>query len=172
MIFVTDIKSTEYLSFYKPYIDKAGELELIEALNQGLQNTYSFFNEIDENKLSYRYQPNKWTVKEILQHLIDAERVFTYRALRFARKDKTNLPGYDENFYVSNCNGDTRSIKDLVKEYKALRCSTISLFESFTNDILSCSGFANNAEMSVRAIGFVIVGHEKHHIEVIKERYL
>ena len=172
MTFVTDIQPTEYLSFYKPYIDKAGELELIKALEYGMNNTFSFFNTIDEAKLGYRYQPNKWTIREIIQHLMDAERVFIYRALRFARNDKTNLPGFDENNYVDECNGNNRSITDLLNEYVALRKNTIALFKSFNKEMLMRSGFANNAEMSVRAIGFVIVGHEKHHVEVIKERYL
>lgn len=172
MAFVTDIKPTEYLDYYKTYIDKAGELELIEALEYGINVTFSFFNAIDEAKLDYRYQPNKWTIKEILHHLIDTERVFVYRALRFARNDKTNLPGFDENKYVDECNGNNRSIADLLNEYVAVRKNTKELFKSFSKEMLLNSGLANDAEMSVRAIGFVIIGHEKHHIEVIEERYL
>ena len=172
MTFVTDIQPTEYLSFYKPYIEKAGDLELIRALELSKESTISFFKSIDDNKWSYRYLDDKWSIKEILQHLIDSERVFAYRALRFSRNDKTNLPGFDENAYAYESNGNIRRGAELIEEYIHLRNATLSLFKSFTKEMLIYSGFANDAEMSVRAIGFVIVGHEKHHIGVIKERYL
>lgn len=172
MTYITNIDPTEYLAFYKPYIDKAGELELMNALEAGKENTLTFLKQIEREKWEYRYAENKWTIKEILQHLIDSERVFAYRALRFSRNDKTNLPGFDENDYANESNASSRNIDDLLEEYAQLRTSTIALFSSFSENMLLQKGNANNAAMSVRAVGFVIVGHEKHHLGVIKERYL
>lgn len=162
----------EYLPYYATYINKANCSNLISGLEDLLKNTLSFFDSIPNEKYDYKYAQGKWTIKEIIQHLIDAERVFTYRALCFAREDKTPLPSFDENNYAKVSRAKTRSVSSLITEYEALRQSTISLFKSFSDDVLTNIGIASGGEMSVRAIGFVIIGHEKHHIDVIKERYL
>jgi uncharacterized damage-inducible protein DinB len=124
------------------------------------------------DKFDYQYAEGKWTIKEIIQHLIDSERVFSYRALRISRNDKTPLPGFDENDYVSNSNGKERSLQSLLTEMAVVRQATLSLFNSFSQEQLTKIGIASNKEVSVRAIGFIIIGHQKHHQKVFSERYL
>jgi uncharacterized damage-inducible protein DinB len=124
------------------------------------------------DKFDYQYAEGKWTIKEIIQHLIDSERVFSYRALRISRNDKTPLPGFDENDYVANSNGKERSLQSLLTEMAVVRQSTLSLFNSFSHEQLTKIGNASNREVSVRAIGFIIIGHQKHHQKVFSERYL
>lgn len=172
MEFVNDLSNSEYASFYKPYVEKVGDLSLLKALDFSAKNIVSFLIHVPKNKLDYRYSEEKWTIKEILLHLIDAERVFAYRALRFSRNDKTPLMGFDENDYVPASGANTRTLNNLINEYEKQRASTLAMFSNFTEEMFKRKGIANGTEMSVRALGFVIVGHEIHHCEVIKERYL
>jgi len=122
--------------------------------------------------LEYRYADGKWTIKEIIQHLMDAERIFTYRALRIARKDQTPLPGFEQDDYVLPSQANKRSMEDLLNEFKAIKMATVSLYDSFSEEMLMELGTASNNPISVRAIGFIIMGHEIHHCDVIKDRYL
>ncbi|MFL0352512.1 DinB family protein [Xanthomarina sp. GH4-25] len=168
----SQILETEYAPFYANYINKSGSEGLISGLESSLKEVLAFFNSIPEDKLGFSYDVGKWTIKDIMQHLIDSERVFAYRALRFARQDKTPLPGFEENAYAQTAQANSKSREDLLNEYQLVRGSSIMLFKSFNNDILKLIGSASNSDMSVRAIGFVIVGHEKHHIDIIKSRYL
>ena len=168
----SELLTEEYKPYFLTYINKALAFDLKDGLQSSFNQTLSFFDMIPESKLEYVYAEDKWTIKEIIQHLIDAERVFAYRAMRFARGDKNNLPGYDENQYTPSSLANRRSKESLIKEYTNLRQTTISLFDSFTNEMLMKIGLADNGNMSVRAIGFVIIGHERHHCQVIKERYL
>ena len=114
----------------------------------------------------------KWSIKEILQHVIDAERVFAYRSLTFARKDNNTLPSFDEKDYAANSNGNNRAWHELVEEFKALRKSTELLFNSFTKENLNAIGKASDYTITVLALGYIIVGHVAHHINIIRERYL
>lgn len=168
----TDLKDGEYLPYFQPYINKIGDLVLVEGLETGLKDTVAFFKSIPENKLEYRYAEGKWTIKELISHLIDCERIFAYRALRFARKDKTSVVGFDENNYAKYSDANNRAIKDLLEEYTLVRQSTILLYKTFNSETLKQTGIAGNGEVSVRALGFLIAGHEKHHCEVVSERYL
>ena len=167
-----DLSSTEYGEFYSGYIRQSGDKDLLSALESGLEHTRTFFADIPDNKMDFAYDQGKWTIKELIQHLMDSERVFTYRALRIARRDDTPLPGFDENHYVPESRANSRTKEDLVQEYVLLRRSTIHLFRSFTHDMLMQTGVASESVISVRAIGFVIVGHEAHHLKVLEERYL
>ncbi len=167
-----DLISEEYASFYRPYIDKAQNLDLKEGLRQNFEKIYEFLNTIPESKLEYRYADDKWTIKEVIQHIIDTERIFAYRALRIARQDPTPLPGFEQNDYVPVSFANNRNIAELLADYKAVRQATISLFDSFTDTMLMQIGVANNCPISVRALGFITIGHENHHCNVIKERYL
>ena len=124
------------------------------------------------DKFDYRYAEGKWTIKDILQHLVDAERVFAYRALCFARNDKTELPGFEEDDYVIEANANKRSIQDLLTELLIVRQSSLALFKSFNDEQLMRIGTASNNPMSVRALGFIIIGHQNHHQRVFEERYL
>lgn len=172
MMKATSIQSTEYAPFYKNYIDNSGTGELIESLANSGNALVNFFSEIPNDKLLYQYAPNKWTIKEILNHLLDSERVFCYRALCVARQDKVDLPGFNENDYVTQSNANSQDIATLINDYNLQRQSTIALFKSFSEQMLMSIGKANAGNISVRAIGFIIVGHERHHIKIIKERYL
>lgn len=167
-----DLSKDEYNPYYQTYIEKAGDVTLREGLQNNGDATIAFLEAIPEDRLEYRYEDGKWTIKEIIQHLIDTERVFTYRALCIARKDSTLFPGYDQDDYAANSEANARSIHDLMNEYKAVRLATIILFESFTKEMLTQIGVASNSSLSPRAVAFITIGHENHHCDVIRERYL
>lgn len=168
-----DLQDTEYAAFYAPYIALVNnEWNLVEELEVSVHNFIHFVREIPMDKYDYRYAEGKWTIKEIIQHLIDAERVFAYRALRFARRDTTELPGFDENSYAANVDANWRGLQDLLTEMALVRQCTITLFKSFTADDLIQHGIASGKSVSVRALGFIIIGHQNHHMKIFKERYL
>jgi uncharacterized damage-inducible protein DinB len=167
------LNSNEFASYYGNYIAQVSEeYTLMEELEISLHRFIKFVQDIPMDKFDYRYAEGKWTIKDIIQHIIDAERVFAYRALRFARNDKTELPGFEENDYVDEANGNKRSIMELLTELTAVRHATMFLFKSFTEEQLVRIGTASDNPMSVRAAGFVIIGHQNHHQKVFEERYL
>ena len=166
------LTSDEYNPYYGVFIDQAESPDIVEGLQLGKQHFIEFVKAIPEEKLSYRYAEEKWTIAEVLQHLIDAERVFSYRALRFARKDKTALTGFDHDMYVPNSNANNYSKQEIMRDYETVRNSSISLFRSFTDDMLTQIGEASGSPMSTRAIAYILSGHQKHHLGVIKKRYL
>lgn len=169
----TQLQPNEYASYYGNYIAQVSdEYTLIEELEISLHRFIKFVQNIPMDKFDYRYAEGKWTIKDIIQHLIDAERVFAYRALRFARNDATELPGFEENDYVNEANGNQRSIMELLTELSAVRHATLLLFKSFNEEQLLRIGIASNNPMSVRALGFVMIGHQNHHQKVFEERYL
>ena len=168
----TNLNDNEYAPFYSGYVNLLGEINLLDALEASERDLLATIANLPEEKFLFRYAEGKWTIKELLCHMIDTERIFNYRALRFARKDTTDLPGFDENWYVDYCNANERSVSDLLQEFSEVRASTISLFKSFSDATLMQSGTANGHAMSVRALGFIISGHVWHHLGVIKERYL
>lgn len=162
----------EYNPYYRPYITAAGHLPLLEGLEKGKTELIEFIKNLPEARLHTAYAEGKWTLAEVLLHLIDAERIFQYRALCFARNDSTDLPGFDENAYAPNSKAAQRSKASLTEEFKALRESTVALFKTFDEEVLLRKGMANGSSISVRAIGFIICGHQQHHTQVIRERYL
>jgi hypothetical protein len=168
------LPDNEYALFYEPYIEAlvSNEKNILENLKETHLEAIALLKDLPETKQHYRYAEGKWTIKELIQHFIDAERVLSYRALRFARRDATNLPGYEEDDYVKNSNGDTRDYNDLLEEFSAVRNATILLFNSFTHESLQRIGSANGSIISVRALGFIISGHLQHHLTIIKDRYL
>ncbi len=169
----SQLQPSEYASYYGNYIAQVSEeYTLIEELEISLHRFIKFVQDIPMDKFDYQYAEGKWTIKDIIQHLIDAERIFAYRALCFARKDATELPGFEENDYVDEANANNRSIMELLTELSAVRHATLLLFKSFNETQLLRSGIASNNPMSVRAIGFVIIGHQNHHQKVFEERYL
>ena len=172
MIKASDLDSNEYASYYEHYINQSGDNELLKAIQESSILLNQLFDGISEDKMNYKYAEDKWSVKEMLLHIIDTERVFAYRALRFARQDKTNLPGFEHNDYVEVSNAINRSKASLLEEYNAQRASTIQLFSNFTDKMLLSIGVASGNQMSVRALGFVIAGHETHHCNILRERYL
>ncbi|WP_396149940.1 DinB family protein [Flavobacterium sp.] len=166
------LQPTEYASYYSPYINALGNVNLIEELENSIHNFEDFLTQIPSEKHEFRYAEGKWTIKDIVQHLIDTERVLAYRSLRFARKDQTPLHSFDENEYVDATVANKRMLTDLLQEYIAVRLSTLYLFKSFSNEELIYTGIASNNSFTVRAIGFIIAGHQKHHQRIIAERYL
>ncbi len=146
--------------------------QVLKHLKEQMKVTKEFFLSLPEEKLSFRYEEGKWTVKEILSHIIDTERIYIYRALRTAREDKTELPGFDQNNYVANAATDKRKLKEILKEYESVRKSMLTLFNGFERKALTRTGVANGNPISVRAVAYLIAGHELHHLNIIKERYL
>lgn len=162
----------EYSEFVATYIQALENVELIEELEISLHDFIRFVQNIPMDKFDYRYAEGKWTIKDIIQHIVDAERIFGYRALRISRNDQTLLSGFNENNYVENTNANSRSIQDLLTEFSAVRHSNLLLFKSFSDEQLARIGIASNHPISVRALGFLIIGHLKHHQRVFQERYL
>ena len=169
---LSQLNENEYNPHYKHYILELGNVDLFEILTTSFEEFLETVKDLPEEKLVFRYDEGKWTIKELLQHLIDTERIMSYRALRFSRNDATELQGFDENWYVDNSNGNDRNFNDLLDEFTCTRRASISLFKSFTNEMLQLSGTANGSDMTVRALGFIISGHQIHHLKIIKERYL
>lgn len=168
-----DISPKEHHPNYSQYINLVPKDEtLVQALHSGRDETIHFFNTIEESKLNYRYAEGKWTPKEILLHLIDTERVFVYRSLRFARKDATPLQGFDQDAYIRPSKVYARTMESLLKEFKTVREATISLYENMDEEMLQGMGTASKSNLSARAAGFIIAGHSRSHIQIIKDRYL
>lgn len=157
---------------YDNYISSVKEDKLIAALKKSTKQFRKLLNNIPKKKVDFAYAEGKWTIRELLQHIIDAERVFVFRALWFARKDPSPLPGFSENTWAVDSNASARDWNDLIDEFTTVRDSTIALFSSFNEEQLLSKGTANNNEMNVVGIGFVCAGHVQHHIRIIKERYL
>jgi hypothetical protein len=145
---------------------------VLKHLADNLKATRAFISSLPEEKLSFRYARGKWTIKEILGHLIDDERIYAYRALRFARNDQTELPGFEQDDYALHSGANEREVSDLLREFATVRQATISLFESFDSQALVRAGMADGKMMSVRAAAYHIAGHEMRHLNIISERYL
>jgi len=158
--------------WYHNYISQVPDEELTDAFDKQSASFIRFLETIPAEKYDYRHAEDKWTMKEVLQHIIDAERVFGYRALRFARKDSTPLPGFDENLFAANAKADKRTWDKLVEEFKVVRRSSELLFQSFDDEQLQSAGISSNSSNYVLAVGFIIIGHAMHHQKIIKERYL
>ena len=168
----SQLEQNEYPPYCVTYFQAAGEVELVEELEICLHDFIRFVQNLPMDKFDYRYAEGKWTIKEIIQHIIDTERIFAYRALRISRNDKTPLPGFEENDYVDNTDAKNRSIQDFLTEFSAVRHSNLLMFKSFSDEQLRRIGIASQHEVSVRALGFLIIGHMKHHQKIFIERYL
>jgi DinB superfamily len=158
--------------FHKRYVEHVKDYDVLEALKISSKETLQLINSIPESKGEYRYAPGKWSIKELLCHVMDAERILAYRALRFARNDNTPLSGFEENDYAPEANAQNRKISTIVEEMQRLRLTTIDLFANFTDEMLKRKGLANNLELSVLTLGYIISGHESHHRRILRERYL
>jgi uncharacterized damage-inducible protein DinB len=166
-------ESSEYPEYFSGYVNqfKGGE-NILLAMQDNFSALKSLISELTDEKLLFRYAPEKWSVKEILVHMMDAERIFLVRALRLSRNDKTKLPGFDQDEYIPYTQADELSKERLLKEYKAVRNSTFSFLDNLPEEALSRKGMVNGVLHSVRAIAYQIAGHEQHHINILKERYL
>ena len=168
------IPKNEFAPYFEQYMQLVSKDE--KSIIENLVASQKVFDDVLRNlpveKHNFSYAEGKWTIKELIQHIIDTERVFSYRALCFARNDNTSLPGFDQDVFVENDNANDRNYYDLLNEMEVLRKSSIQLFKSFCNEALLRVGVASNNKMSVRALGYLFSGHQMHHLNIIKERYL
>lgn len=171
-IAATKPAQTEFAPYYSKYVLLVTDGDIVGTLNRQAQETLSLLRSLPEEKGNFRYAPDKWSVKELIGHMIDAERIFSYRALRFARNDQTALSGFEQDDYVRAGNFDRRALSDLVQEFEDVRRATISLFSAFDEEAWLRRGVANENEISVRALAFITAGHELHHVGILRERYL
>ena len=163
---------SEYVQYFGTYVDKVPGGDILVLLREQVEETVNAVRGLTDQAALFRYAPGKWSVKEIIGHVSDTERIFVYRALCFARGEKQSLPGFDENQYVAGARFDDRPLSDHLAELREVRVSTLRFFAALNADELMRTGVANKNKYSVRAVPYIIAGHERHHLAVIKERYL
>lgn len=162
----------EYAPYYQPYLDKVPDGDILETLARQRTETLKLMASVSEAQAAFRYAPDKWSIKQLLGHVTDGERVFAYRALCIARGEQAPLPGFDENAYAATGGHDQRTLADIAAEFDHARLSSLDLFRSFDETAWLRLGTANNKPASVRALIWVIAGHERHHLQIVKARYL
>ena len=162
----------EYAPYFSRYIDLVPEDDIIGVIEKQGRETAALLATVNEEKSAYRYAPEKWSVKQLVGHVTDAERVFAYRLMAIARGETQSLPGFDEKVYVSNANFDDRPFAELVDGLAAVRSTTLLLLRGLSPDAWTRTGTANDNPTSARAVAYVIAGHERHHLRVLRERYL
>lgn len=164
-------KFNDYPSYYDGYLRLISEDDLLKLLREGLKSFPEWINSNLNCDWNYRYQEDKWSPKEILVHMLDTERIMTYRALCISRDDKSHMPGFDQTAYILKTDVSKKSISSLISEYKAIRNASISLFKQMTKKEADRIGYSNGMNVTARSIGYVIIGHQRHHINVLKEFY-
>lgn len=169
---MTKPQPEEYAPFYKGYVDLIAEEDVLEVLASNQSKTYDFFLSLPPEKADFAYAEGKWSIKEVLGHMIDTERIMSYRLLRFSRADHHPLAGFNENFFSSRSNYKERTLENLADEFSALRKANLYLYQNLSEEQLKRKGMASNAMVSVKALLYIIAGHELHHLNVIRERYL
>ncbi len=169
---LSDLNSNEYLPYYQTYLDYLPDEELIAQLKEQRDQFVAFLEKLSPADLSLSYAEGKWSVAQVLQHVLDTERIFQNRALCIARKDKTDLPGFEEDVYATFSNAHKRKLPGFLNEFVVVRNATIALFESFDQEMLQEIGLANGAPLSTRAAGFITVAHQTHHLILFKKLYL
>lgn len=165
-------KPGDYPAYYGAYLLAARDGDLATALKHASEQQHATCAMVPGDRWEYRYAPGKWTTKEVLQHIIDMERVFAYRAFCFARNERNELPGADEDAYQAEARTGRRKVPDILREMEAVRRATVELFESLDGEALARGGTANGKHITVPALGWVIAGHAEHHLGIIRERYL
>jgi hypothetical protein len=163
--------ATEYAPFYAGYVARVPEADVVGALRDSGTEIIAALAVVPASRGGFRYADEKWTVREVIGHLIDAERIFTYRALRLARGDSTPLPPFEENDYVRTAGSEARTLTDLVDELRAVRESTVRMFASFPGEAWTRTGIVSGREVSVRALAYITAGHARHHLAILRERY-
>lgn len=163
---------SDYAEYYRRYVNLVPEDDLLLAFRNHSDIIFRFLEDIPADKQNYSYAPGKWTLKQVLQHMTDTERIFAYRALRFARKDATPLPGFEQNDYAEAAPATHREWADLLKEFQLVRSASEYMFRSFSEEELERKGIASNVPLTVLSAGFIIVGHALHHKRLAEERYL
>jgi uncharacterized damage-inducible protein DinB len=163
---------SELNSYQKSYVAMVAGEDLIAQLEKNRESTVSLLRNLPKERISYRYAPGKWSIPEIIVHIIDSERIFSYRMLCFSRGEKASLPGYEENDYAAESEASARPIESIIEEYTHVRNATISLLKSFSEKQFLRKGRANNNDSSVQIMAYMLAGHEIHHMNVIKEKYI
>ncbi|MFN2635631.1 MAG: DinB family protein [Gemmatimonadaceae bacterium] len=164
--------ASEFLPYYARYIDLVSDGDVLSTLTTQMKETQTFLRGLPASLSTHRYAPGKWSLNEMLGHIIDAERIFAGRALRFARNDAQPLPGFEQDDYVRNSSFDSYPLLELASELDAVRRSTIFLFQHLDDEAWMRRGIASGAEVSVRALAYIIAGHELHHRQILRERYV
>ncbi|MFK9090989.1 DinB family protein [Bacillus salipaludis] len=162
----------EYPEYFVPYVNLVADGDLLTILKENLDETIALFKEVTEEEGHFRYAPGKWSIKEVLGHMTDTERIMSYRLLRVGRGDQTPLAGFDENDYINGSQFDQLSNKAILEDFTAVRNATITLMQNMADEAWARIGFANGTEVTPRAIAYIIAGHAIHHGKIIKERYL
>jgi uncharacterized damage-inducible protein DinB len=170
--YATRPDASEHIPYYAKYINLVPNGNILTILQEQVQTTSKFLNSITEEQSLKRYASGKWSIKEVIGHLSDNERIFAYRALRFARADKAALPSYESDDYIEFGHFDKRNWQELISEFEAVRGATVSLFKSLDEAAWTRQGVANNDSVSVRALAYIVAGHELHHVKLIQELYL
>ena len=165
-------EASEYAPYYGKYTALVTGGDVIRTLEQEATETIAILSSLTEEQGNQRYEKDKWSIKELLGHITDTERIFAYRALRIARNDKTNIEGFEQDDYVRNANFTRQRLADLIAEFKSVRKATLTLLRSLDEEAWTRRGTANKNEISVRALAYVIAGHELHHRKILKEKYL
>lgn len=165
-------EENEFNTYYKTYIDLLDDKPISDILEEQIEEHLAFFDELEDDAWNYAYAPGKWTIKQVLSHIIDTEWVFSYRARCISRKETLSLPGFNQDTYVANTKFSIYTPDDLMDEFYFLRKATIKMFSNFTENQLELQGMADGKNLSVRAAGFIIAGHPIHHIQVLKQKYL
>ena len=165
-------ESNEYAAYYEKYVSLVPEGEVVETLERQGAETLALLRGLSEEQGAHRYEPGKWSVKQLVGHVNDTERIFSYRALAIARGDRAPLPGMDQEEYMAGVDFDARTLADLADEFEALRRSTVLLFRHLSPEAWARRGTASDNEVTVRALAYILAGHEAHHVRILRERYL
>ncbi|MDX1902966.1 MAG: DinB family protein [Thermonemataceae bacterium] len=172
MYFTAQLPNDEYPSYAQTYLSHLEKDDILAILKERLYFVKTFLADMSEANANFRYAPEKWSIKEILLHITDSERVFAYRALSFARGEQQSLPGFDQDVYLQNASAETRTLKSILQEFEVVRLASIALFENIPPKNLLIKGIANNATTTPRALAAMAAGHEIHHFKIITERYI
>lgn len=165
-------EATEYAPYYADYVGRVTDGDIVDTLEKDRSEFLDILKAIPDEKASYRYADGKWSIRELLGHVIDAERVFTYRALRFSRGDQTELASFDQDVFVRGGEFESRTLADLVREFDHVRAATLDLFRTMSDAAILRSGIASSNRVSARALAWIAAGHARHHMVVLQERYL
>jgi hypothetical protein len=162
----------DYAPYYDQYISILPDEDILKILENQMNSSEEFLRTFSEEQGNYSYAEGKWTMKEVIGHIIDTERVMAYRALSFSRGEKQSLPGFEQDDYIANGNCNDRTLDDLIGELKAVRTANLIMFRSFSDEMLKRGGIASDNKITVLALIYIIAGHEKHHIRILREKYL
>ena len=162
----------EYASYYERYVSLVPDADLVETLERQGAETLALLRGLDEGRGAHRYEPGKWSVKQLVGHISDGERIFSYRALAFARGDSQALPGMEQEEWMAGVDFDARTLSDLADEFEAVRAATLLLLRHLSPEAWARRGTASDNEVTVRALAYIIAGHEAHHVRILRERYL